>query len=112
MIFLKRLIILERKSMSRNELLDNWIEHRLITLIDGGIGYTWTQKAKKLIPVSVRTILASISNGKRTKQSEYFKLAVHHFDKKGFYHAKVQALQSKVRKHQRSQVFQTNVFTL
>lgn len=70
------------------ELLDNWLEHGLIELNITKELFKWTRKAKKLVPVPVRVILASISNGKKLPQHNEFKLAVHHFDKKGFYRGK------------------------
>ena len=72
--------------MNRNELLDNWLEHGLITLNVTKEIYAWTRKAKKLIPLPVRVMLSSISKGTKIKyQYQIVKLKVYGFDEKGFY---------------------------
>ena len=65
------------------ELLNNWFEHGLMSF--NGKKAEWTRKAKKLVPGSVRQILTAVANGKKVYRTDEFKLALNHFDKKGFY---------------------------
>lgn len=69
------------------ELLKNWFEHGLMSF--NGEKAAWTRKAKKLVPGSVRQILMKVANGQKIWKSDEFKLAVNHFDKKGFYRGKL-----------------------
>lgn len=72
--------------MEQHKIVENWIQNRLVTWSDKKDGYTWTVRAKKLVPYTVRSILAGLSNGMPVKyQHQIAKLKQYGFDKKGFY---------------------------
>lgn len=69
------------------QLISNWIDNGFVVWHKDE--YIWTRKAKKLIPIPVRNMLVSISNGKKMKYHfQTVKLKIHGFDEKGFYREK------------------------
>lgn len=79
-----RLITFGEETLNK-ELLQNWFEHGLMSF--DGVDAKWTRKAKKLVPVPVRTILMNIADGKPIKyQYQIRNLVINNFNEKGFYH--------------------------